>query len=89
VPFEATLEKSDNVSVIRVLSKGEASAVVHELFEFVRLVAAKLFNTDLLLLFLDVGVFLLLRSTRKPLPWECPFEEVEEYMTNGLKIISS
>ena len=58
--FQARFKASDDVSIVRILSKGEASAVVHELSELFWLVLAKLLDGDLLLLFLDVGVLLLL-----------------------------
>ena len=71
------------------MSEGKASAVVHELSELVWLVLAELLDLNLLLLFLDVGVLLSLGSTWKSLPWERSFQEVQEHMANGLKIISS
>jgi hypothetical protein len=56
----ATLEETNNVSVVWILGEGESSAVVHELSEFLWLVLAEFFNGHLLLLFLDIGVFFLL-----------------------------
>jgi hypothetical protein len=57
---------------------------VHELLELIRLVLAELLDGDLLLLFLDGGVFLLLGATRKTLPWERALKEVEEHVPNSL-----
>ena len=68
VTLHATFEKTDDVRVIGVLCETQATAVVHELLEFLRLIAAKLFNRCLLLLFLDVGVLLSLGPSRKSLP---------------------
>lgn len=68
--LHAPFEESDNVAIVRVLGEAQASAVVHELLEFLRLVLAKLLDLDLLLLFLDVGVLLGLGSSWKTLPWE-------------------
>lgn len=56
--LHATLEKPDDVTIIWILSEAETSTIVHEFFELLRLVLAKLFDLDLLLLFLDVGVLL-------------------------------
>ena len=89
VLLHAGLKQGDDISIIWILSKGEASAIVHEFCKLVRLVLAKLLDFDLLLLFLDVGVLLSLGSTRKTLPWERSFQEIQEHMTDGLKIISS
>ena len=87
--FHARLEQADDVRVVRVLSEGKTSAIVHEFSELLRLILAKFFNSDLLLLFLDVSVLLLLRSSRKALPWQRTLEEVEEHMSNGFQVISS
>jgi hypothetical protein len=46
---------------------------VHKLLEFIGLVLAKLLDGNLLLLLLDGGVFLLLGTARKTLPWERAF----------------
>ena len=77
VPSQACLEQLDDVPVVRVLGEAEASAVVHELLEFVWLISAELLNAYLLLLFLNISVFFLLRSTGKSLPWKGPLEEIE------------
>ena len=70
--LHASLKQGDNVTVVRVLGEGKASAVVHEFGELVWLVLAKLFDLDLLLLFLDVGIFFSLGSSWKSLPWKRP-----------------
>ena len=70
VSLHARLEQANDVRVVGVLREGQASAVVHELSEFLRLVLAQFLNSHFLLLFLDIGVFLLLRSSGKSLPWE-------------------
>jgi len=59
------------------LGEAEASAIVHELLEFVWLISAELLNAYLLLLFLNISVFFLLCSTGKSLPWKGPLEEIE------------
>lgn len=87
--LHAALEESDDVAIVRVLGEAEASAVVHELLEFLGLVLAKLLDLDLLLLFLDVGVLLGLGSTWKSLPWESTLEEVEQDVSDGLQVVSS
>jgi len=68
VSLHARLEQADDVGVVGVLGEGQASAVVHELSEFLRLVFAQFLNGDLLLLLFDVGVLLLLGSAGKALP---------------------
>ena len=73
VLFHAGLKQGDDVTVVRVLSEGQSSAVVHEFGKLVWLVLAELFDLDFLLLFLDVSVLLGLRSTWKTLPWEGSF----------------
>ena len=57
---------------------------MHKLLELVGLVLAELLDGDLLLLFLDGGVFLLLGAARETLPWKRSFQEVEEDVANGL-----
>ena len=61
--FHARLKQTDDVRVVRILSKAETTAVVHEFSELLGLVFAELFNRNFLLLFLDVGVLFLLRSS--------------------------
>jgi hypothetical protein len=62
---------------------------MHELLEFLRLVLAQLLNFDLLLLFLDIGVLLSLRSTWESLPWESTLKEIEEHVADGLQVVPS
>jgi hypothetical protein len=45
------------------LSETKASTVVHELFEFIRLVFAQVINRCFFLLFLNLGIFLSLGSS--------------------------
>ena len=87
--LHATLEKPDDVAIIRILSEAEASTIVHEFLELLRLVFAKLLDLDLLLLLLDVGVLLSLGSTWEALPWESTHEEIEEHVTDCLQVVSS
>ena len=75
--LHASFEEPDDVTIIRVLSEAETSAVVHEFLELLRLVFAQLLDLDLLLLLLDVGVLLSLGSTWEALPWESTLQEVE------------
>ena len=89
VLLHACLKQGDDISIVWILSKREASAIVHEFCKLIGLVLAKLLDFDLLLLFLDVGVLLSLGSTWKTLPWERSFQEIQEHMADGLKIISS
>ena len=75
--------------VVGVLGKAETAAIVHELLEFLRQVLAQVVDGRLLLLFLDVGVLLGLRSAGKALPRQRALEEVKDDMTDSLKIIST
>jgi hypothetical protein len=84
ISLQCVLEKADDVSIVWILGETQSTAVVHELLELIGLVFAELFDGDLLLLFLDGGVFLLLGAARKTLPWKRSFQEVEEDVANGL-----
>ena len=87
--LHAALEQSDDVAIVWVLGEAETSAVVHEFLEFFWLILAELLDLHLLLLFLDVGVLLSLRSSWEALPWESTLQEVEKHMTDGLEVVSS
>jgi hypothetical protein len=84
ISLQSILEKPDNVSIVWILGETKSPAVVHKLLELVRLVLAELLDGDLFLLLLDGGVFLLLGATRKTLPWERAFKEVEKDVSNSL-----
>jgi len=62
VLLHAALEQANDVAVVWVLGETQASAVVHELSEFLGLVLAELIDCGLLLLLLDGRVFLSLGS---------------------------
>jgi hypothetical protein len=70
VTLHAAFEEADNVRIVRILSKAQSSAVVHEFTEFFRLVLAQFLYGHLFLLFLDIGVLLLLGSSWESLPWK-------------------
>jgi hypothetical protein len=89
VTLHAAFEKTDDVGIIRVLGEAQATAVMHELLEFLGLIPAELFDGGLLLLLFDVGILLSLGSTGETLPWERTFQKVEDHMTNGFKVITS
>ena len=89
VLFHAGLKQGDDVTVVRVLSEGQSSAVVHEFGKLVWLVLTELFDLDFLLLFLDVSVRLGLGSSWEALPWERAFQEIQKHVANCLEIISS
>lgn len=56
VTFHATLEEADHVAVVWILSKTQTPTIVHVFIELVGDVLAELFDTDLFLFFLDVGI---------------------------------
>jgi len=89
VTLHATFEKTDDVRIIRVLGETQATAVVHELLEFLGLISAKLLDGCLLLLLFDVSVLLSLGPSGETLPWETTFQKVKDHMTNGFKVITS
>lgn len=89
VSLHASFEETNDVSVVWILSEAQASAVVHELSELFWLVLAQLFDRNFLFLFLDVGIFFLLRSSGEALPWKRSSQEVEEHMTNGFEVVSA
>ena len=59
-----------NVFVVWITSEGKRSTVDHEVLELLWLALAELVDGDFLLLFLDVIIFFVLRSSWKSLPWQ-------------------
>ena len=68
MPYHAPFEQSDDVSVVGLLLEFQSTAVFHELLEFARLLLTQLFQCDLELLFLDVGVLFVFGTARQALP---------------------
>jgi hypothetical protein len=60
VSFHATLEQSNNIAVVWILSETETFTVVHELLEFLRLVSAEFIDCNFLLLLFNIGILLCL-----------------------------
>jgi hypothetical protein len=89
VLLHAALEQANDVAVVRILGEAETAAIMHELLEFLRQVLAQVVDGRLLLLLLDVGVLLGLRSAGQALPGQRALQEVENDMTNGLEVISA
>jgi len=89
VSLHALLEQGENVAVIWVLGERQSTAIFHELLELSRLVLAELCEGHLLLLSFDCGVLLVFGASRKALPRKRATQEVDEYMTDSLEIISS
>ena len=89
VTLHAGLEQGENVAVIWVLGERQSAAVVHELFEFFRLVQTEVVKSHLLLLSLDCSVLLVFGASRKALPGERAAQEVDENVTDCLEIVSS
>ena len=71
--FHATIEEANDVAVVGVLRERQASAVMHEFLELIWLVLAKVFDSDLLLFLLDIGVLLGLGSSWQTLPRQRAF----------------
>ena len=71
------------------MGEAEATAVVHELLEFLGLVSGELLNGCFLLLFLNIGILLSLRSTGKSLPRKRATQEVKDNVSDSFKIVSS
>ena len=89
VLLHAAFEQIDDEGVVWILGKGQIAAVVHELSELFWAVLAKVFDSDFLLLFLNVSILFFLGSTWETLPWKLTFQEVKEHMANSLQVISS
>ena len=89
VLLHATFEQANDVPVIWVLSEAQASAVVHELSEFIRLILAQVIDGGLLLFLLDGCILFGLRSSWKSLPWERALKEIEDDVSDSFQIISS
>ena len=89
MPLHATFKQADDVAVVGVLGEAEATAVVHELLELFRLIAAEVLDGSLLLLLLDVGVLLGLGAAGQALPREGTAQEVKDHMTDRLEVVSS
>jgi hypothetical protein len=70
VSLHATLELAENESVVGVSSEAQRPAVQHEFLKLYGLVKAKLLDSDLLLLALNVIVFFVLGAAGQSLPWE-------------------
>lgn len=85
----AAFKQTDDVSIVWILGEWQASAIMHEFLELIWLIFAKLFDLNLLLLFLNVGILFSLWSSWKALPWERALQKIEENMTDGFEIISS
>jgi len=84
IALHAHLEQVQNVSVVRVGSEAQRSAVLHVLLELVGLIQAQLVNCNLLLLSLDIVIFFILAAARETLPRKGSSQEVEQDVTNGL-----
>ena len=87
--LEATLEHVESGLVVRLLLELEGPAVIHELFEFVRVTTAELLKGRLNLLLLNVVILFVLRATRESLPGQTSLQEVKEDMANGFEIVTA
>lgn len=89
VALHAPFEETDDVLVVGVGGERQATAVVHEFLELRRLVQAELVHGHFLLLALNVIIFLVLGATGETLPGEGSSKEVEQHVTDGLKIVTT
>lgn len=89
MPLQTAFKKTDDVTVVWVLREWEASAVMHEFFEFFWLILAQVLNCGFLLFLFNGCIFFSLWSAGQSLPWKGSLQEVKDHMTDGLKIISS
>ena len=88
MPLHAAIEETETGLVVGLLLELELSAVLHVLTEFGGVAPAELLERRLNLLLLDVVVLFILRATWKSLPRELTLDEVEEYVTDSLEIVS-
>lgn len=89
VLLHAALEQANHVLEIGVLRELQLSAVTHEFLELVRLALAELVQRNLNLLFLDIAIFLVFTPSGKTLPRQTPLKEVEQYVSDGLEVVST
>jgi len=89
VSLHAVREKADDVTIVGILSKAQASTIVHELQKFLWLTLTKFLKCCVLLLFLYLGILFSLGFSWKTLPWEGSHEEIKYNVTNALEVISS
>jgi len=89
VSLHAVREKANDVTIVGILSKAQASTIVHELQKFLWLTLTKFLKCCVLLLFLYLGILFSLGFSWKTLPWEGSHEEIKYNVTNALEVISS
>ena len=89
VSLHAVREKADDIAIVGILGKAQASTIVHELQEFLWLTLTKLLQRCILLLFLYLSILLRLGFAWQALPWERSHQEIQYNVSNALKVISS
>ena len=82
MPLHTSFKKTNDVAVVRILCKREASAVVHKFFELVWLLFAQVFNCCFFLLLFDGSILFSLGSAGQTLPWQRSHQEIENNVTD-------
>ena len=89
VSLHAALEEADASAIVGLLLEFQRSAVLHELTELAGVSTAQLLKGSFDLLLLDGVVLFILGTAGESLPWKLALEQVEQNVTDGLKIVSS
>ena len=84
----ALLPKAYTHGVVGRIFKLQLSAILHVLLELSGVAFAKLVESRLYLLLLDIVVFFVFGSTRESLPGQNTLQQVKQYVPNTLQIIS-
>ena len=84
----ALLPKAYTHGVVRCILKLQLSAILHVLLELSGVAFAKLVESRLYLLLLDIVVFFVFGSTWESLPGQNTLQQVKQYVPNTLQIIS-
>ena len=82
VPLHAAFEQTDDIGIIRILSKCKASTIVHKFLEFFWSIFTEFIDLDLFLLLLNISILFSFRSSWKALPWKRSLNEVEKHVAN-------
>jgi hypothetical protein len=85
--LHAALKLRKNVAVVRIRSEAELATIEHKLFKFDGLIEAELVDGDLHLFTLDVVVLFVFGAARQSLPRKRPSQEVQQHMSDRLKVI--
>ena len=87
--LHAFAEEAQAVLVVGLLLELQSAAIDHVIIELLRHSLAEVLEPRLELLVLDVLILFVLVPPREALPRQAAFHEVQEHVSDGLKVISS